>query len=450
MICPTCGAEVAATKFCENCGCSLPAAFEQDMQPVLQEAQPVAQPEPPITQSMPSAEQQAVSAGMPSAAQLPSAVGGGYVPNSGAPQPPSAASGGYAPRSGAPQPPYQQYQAAPVGNSAPNAAFVLVIVGLVLSAMFVTFLPGLICSIIGLVLNAGYNKRGLDNPRKTATLVIGIIAAVLCIVFTVFVGVITAQVVSEADRQGVNIANGSVEISTDSSGHINITGGSSSASSAASGSSAAASSASASAASSAASASSASAASTIPVTAFEEAKYHDGNWNPTLYSILELNGADFSRLLDHYNFSWDDDYGGWAASDGSLFIVNDASSGLSQSQIKALPTGAAGQPVLMGLWVEGYATPADAFAGLTSDVVVEERYASNGLIAALVHGTPMARYLVFVQNAGDNEQMVLIWTEEAISSGFFDSFIGESIGSTVDEVWRAITNDSHIGDAISG
>ncbi|MBQ9001727.1 MAG: hypothetical protein IJ087_07750, partial [Eggerthellaceae bacterium] len=315
-----------------------------------------------------------------------------------------------------------------------------------LSVLFVTFVPGLICSIIGLVLNAGYNKKGLVNPRKTSTLaigIVGIVVAVLCLITTIAVGVIAAQVAGELDRQGIDITTDSVSVSTDSSGHINISVADGSSSAASAGSSALSGSASTS--SSAASP----AASSSALSVYEDSKYHDSEWNPTLYSIVELTGSEMADLLEYYNFKWDSSYGGWTASDGSLYSVSDSSGELSESKVRALPKGAAGQPVVLSLWAEGYETPSAAFKALTKDIVTEEVYEASDAYFGIVYGSPMVRYLVITIQTANNEQMLLLFTEEAISTGYFNTLLDVTAGLTMDVVWKNSTKDASVANSIS-
>ena len=379
MFCNSCGAELKPSlKFCENCGAPAQTASTQEMPA---QSAPIASqpdgPEPPASMQQPTYQ--------PSMPQMP------------------------------PQ------------NMAPGTAFALAIVGLVLSCLFVTFLPGLVCSIIALALNAGYNKKGLANRHKTSTTVlgvIGIVIAVLSAVLALFVGVITAQVVQEAQNQGIDIARDSVSVTTDSSGHVNTTVGDSSKSAASS--------------ATASAASSASASSTASSREFTDSKFHDSNWNPTLYSALELSGADMRNLLESYNFHW---YGGasaYIANDGSAFFVTGASGNLDESQLDALPVGAAGQPVFTIMLIEGYNKPADAFSAVSKDVVVEDAKDAGDVYFALVHSSVGVEYLVAVSEADEGEQSVMVFTDESVSSGLFASATGSNVGSSIKEAWEIV------------
>lgn len=430
MYCGSCGAEVAdGLKFCENCGAPVVAAPIQPVeQPTAPVAQPDAQPAPGSVAEVPG--DPAWEAQPPQAYQASQTEGMPPQPD----QSPFFSSGG------APQPP--TYQMPPV-NRAPNAAFALAIVGLVLSALFVTFLPGIVCSIIALVLNAGYAKRGLDNPRKTPTMVIGIIGlviGVMSLALSIIIAVSTVQVLNEVERQGVDITTGSVAVTTDSSGNINISVKDSSGS-AASGSAAASSAASTSSAASSTSSSNAQ--------AYDASKYHDAEYNPTLYAVVELTGSALQDLLDSYNFKWDKTISAWTAADGSQFGVYNASGLVGKDEIESLPQGAAGQPVAYALTVEGYSIPTAAFNALTNDVVTEDMYGDDEVFFAVVYGPSMTRHLVAATETDTDEQTFLLFTEESIADGVFESIIGVNAGSTMDAVWQAVSGGYHIGGYIS-
>lgn len=486
MICPSCGSNVPDSKFCENCGAPLAAAQDdatlnaQPTVPADAVTQPEAsmQPGAPVAETVPIGEmpgeaawqaqtQQAYQDG--SAGQVPGeAVPIGEMPGDAAWQaqsqqayqvgsteqiPPQAVPG-YAQAQDAPQAPHPKGAAFDMPSAAagvaPKTAFVLVIVGLVLSALFVTFLPGLICSIIGLVLNSSYNKNGLDNPRTTPTLIVGIIGivvAVMCALVLVFTTVIAVKAVEEAERQGITVSTDSAQVSITSSGAVNVSTSDSSSASSASSQSASASDASASASSEAVPSTPVLPPSTAD---YSDVLYHDAQNNPTLYALLELNGGEFSNLLNQYGYKWDSDVVAWISPSGSLYAANSMDEELNWEQIAAFPQGAAGQNVLQMLFVEGYDTPTAAFTTLATNVVVEDMYASDDVVLAVVYGSPMCRYLVAATSTGNaGEHTLLLFTEESIASGLFEQVIGVSAGSTMDQVWQAITGE-HIGGYING
>lgn len=391
MICPSCGADAGNAKFCENCGASLmtaaqePAGYAAKQSTVEFAEAPDApsygvEPEPPYRSE---AYQQQASYQQPSPYQQ-------SVPY---------------------QPPVSQ------ANMAPNAAFVLVIVGLILSILGATFLPGLVCSIVGLVLNAGYNKQGLNNPHGTSTKVVGIIGIVvsaLVILSFVFLGIFAALIVNEAEEQGIDLTTSDASVSVNSSGvSVTVPGSSGSASSGGSASQGSQS---------------------------GDALYHDSDYNLTMYALMELSGKEWVSLLDSYNFSWDSSENAWMASDGSIFAVTDGSKLLSKSEVEALPKGGVGKSVVLCQIVEGYSTPQAAYKALSGNIVAEEYSEKSDAVVAMVYGPSMVRYIALIGPSGDasGEQMVYLFTEDAVKGGALTSMLGYDVGSNLDEVWQSL------------
>lgn len=229
MICPWCGAEVPETKFCSNCGAPL-AGVQGGAVDGYPPQDDVLQPDSPVAGGptwQPSSDGFAqpstdpgVAATQPQREQAQ--VAGGYT----APDAQAAASGGAeyssAPHSAAS--PYGQTTSysAPTGqpftanygtqsaNVAPKGAFVLVIVGLVMSLLGFLALPGLVCSIVGLVLNARYNRQGMNNAHKTSTVVVGIIGLIvgLLVMLTLAMGlVLFGEVENQFEENGYSITD---------------------------------------------------------------------------------------------------------------------------------------------------------------------------------------------------------------------------------------------------
>ena len=171
---------------------------------------------------------------------------------------------------------------------------------------------------------------------------------------------------------------------------------------------------------------------------YEQSKYHDSEWNPTLYAVLELTGTEMNDLLEHYNFYWDDDYKSWIASDGSLYGAADLSGELSKSELAALPAGAAGQPVALYLTVEGYEKPAQALKALSADVLVIDEIDGDSIYFAQVENSKSARYLVCASDMGNGEQSFIVFTDEAVSGILFNDIVGFGAGNSIDDIWSVI------------
>lgn len=419
MFCPSCGAEVQETKFCQNCGKPLPvdaptepAVAETMPEPIWPEQaqQPVDDmPQPIWPQDQTQTAQFDATAQIPQQAEYKQADFSGFD------------------AVGTPQPPFEDnpsigYEPINTSNQAPGAALVLVIVGLILSLLFVTFLPGIVCSIIGLVLNAGYEKKGYDNTRKTPTLIVGIIGLVIGIAFAVLsiaFGLGIAQVISEVEEEGA-----SPTAITDVNGNRDSTEA----------------------------ARSQGATTNRGVGAnpdYIDSIFHDDEYNPTFYAVLELTGAQMNELLDLYNFEFDSSTDTWYADDGSFYGAEGSSGTLDKNALGNLSAGAANDTVCLVLAVAGYDSPSKAFDALTKDVKVEDTIGIDDLFLAKVSNSSNAKYLVAGIGSGGDVQMFIVFTDKSISSGLFEELTGTDVGASVDEVWKAIKSEG-LADTILG
>lgn len=340
---------------------------------------------------------------------------------------------------------------APEKPKASSSAFVLVIVGLVLSILFFTCIPGIVCSIIGLVLNARNNKTGLENPRRTSTNIVGVIGLIVGAVALcglIFLGVVAKQVVDTVNENGWDISEVQIIRAPDGSlvirEHSGAAAGSTpvgvlpASSGSASSNAAATSASSESSSTGSASSSAASSSSSGNVAAFDPACL-DAAGNPTLYALFELSGSQLQSLLKADGFGWYEEITAWMRANNTIFEMVDRSGSVSRSDIDTYAVGAAGAPVVMVLSVEGYATPAAALDGLGANVSIGRRYEDDGAMFAVVSGSNGDQHLVLVTDTGNGEQTVLVYGEAAIKDGLFQSTIGIDVGSSIDEAWDIIT-----------
>ena len=351
-----------------------------------------------------------------------------------------------------------------------------------LSVLCVTCIPGLVCSIVGLVLNKRNGASEAENPRRMAINImgiVGIIASVLAAIMLVHALVVVKSLGDVMAENGWTYDD--VQITRESDGSFTVrpkempdgadTLASSAASAgaradassetqepeagstpsdaalpsesgspsdAASTDSAAASSAASAASSAASSSAAASASSTAPTRAFDPA-CTDALGNPTLFALLELPGDDLQDLLEQQGFKWSDDASTWISNKGALFGALDAGGNLAMRDIDRLPAGAADTAIILMLTSKGYASPADAFAQLAAQVTVEQEYSDEGAVFSVVSSQKGVRYFVVITDTGASEQTTLVYTEEAIAQGLFKDTIGIDAGATIDEVWSTIT-----------
>ena len=293
-------------------------------------------------------------------------------------------------------------------EKAPQAAFVLTIIGLALAILgfsVITIIPGILCCIIGLALNAHYENEEMINPRKTPTLVIGVIGIIVSIVAAVFFvgfGMLSAQFIQEPDGGG---DRGAIVESKSSS-------------------------------SSAGESASAKTSSSLRI----DPKAFDDKGNVTLYALFELTGEALQEELEARGYKWIENAHAWMASGGAAFEVQNNEGIMSRDDIDRLEEGAIFTSVAYAVTIVGYDTPAAALEGLSEAVVVEDTCADfeGGIVFALVYGSDKEEHLAAISDVGDKQQTILVFSQDAVEEGLFSEITGVSSGKSIDKIWKAL------------
>jgi len=173
----------------------------------------------------------------------------------------------------------------------------------------------------------------------------------------------------------------------------------------------------------------------------------DAEGNPTLYSVLELNGADLVSAIENEGFAWEDERKWWLSSDG-----NDAFYVSSNNQYEFL------RPEIVDLDVNGgsdscvyvivvddrdYRNGKDAFNKLCNIEVVDVEWFEDDLGIAVVKSPSGTVNLVLIDVNEDIGLYVLdVFNERAVSSGLFEEFVGEGFGRSIEEIWNNVAGRS--------
>lgn len=164
----------------------------------------------------------------------------------------------------------------------------------------------------------------------------------------------------------------------------------------------------------------------------------DSHGNPTLFAVFELRGRELRELIESNGYDWHADAASWITNDGSLFMVMDENGSMQQSDVDKLAVGAVGSPAVYSFTVTGYRDATAALEGLAADAGIVKQHDAEGSSFALAHAPGFPDHLVVVTKTGENEHMVVVFTDEAIQQGLFMQMIGIDAGSTMAEVWKAI------------
>ena len=311
-------------------------------------------------------------------------------------------------------------------KKAPATALVLVIVGAVLCLLGITCLPGLICCAIGLILNAGYAKKGFDNKNKLPTLIVGIIGLVIGVLVSiscVTMGVALKTAYDAAIEQGIDpqyidikYENGEIVVSEKP--HMSTSTGASSASTPTlSGNSA-----------------SASSSSTSSPTA---SGYFDSKGNVTMPAVCELTGSELQQALASNKYEWFEANKVWSNSSESSLMLLTKDGAMSKQQIDGLAKGGSGSAAVYSVLSVGYSSPKDAIAAFVGNAEYEG-FVGDGQFA-LVTNSAGQRYLV-AATPTDGSHTVFAFTEKAVQDGTFNKLVGVNLDTDLDKVWAAISS----------
>ena len=429
MFCPTCGADIPESRYCQNCG-SLLAAENGNSDEQLH------------SDAVNSQNDETASF------QTAQAIEGDVRTVHDAPIDPESTSNASGPSFAHDSQPgiYQWNDVATgqtdnlSGSHAPNTAFVLAIVGLVLSILgfsLITLAPALVCSIVALVLNRKYAKQGIANPHRTSTTVMGVIGIVLSVLLSIAIVLVGAlaykatlqygesgdlsELVEELEHIDAHPSSGKSAGSTASTqtegtdsqsavapekqGNPNQT------------------------------TSNAASSSSFDSRAF------DASGNLTLYALCELAGSDLQNALEAQGYIWIENAHTWMRPDGALLEIQGKDGALSKDAIAGLDKGAGDTPAVFIAASKGYDNPQAALDGLAANSTLKNAYTGTDedIAFAIAHSPEKKDYLVTITNTAESQQTILLFNEEAVKQGLFTDITGVKAGKTIDAIWKVIT-----------
>lgn len=393
MFCPTCGADVPEQEYCQNCGSQLGLDNSSKADTNVDFSTLPVHPVVADAAESDAAQESGKTSGTSASDSRPGLYQWNDVPSD---------------------------ASQTIAGKAPVAAFALAAVGVVLGLLgFVSVfaaIPGLICCVASLVLNAGYSRQGRDNPRKTLTYVLGIVGLVVALIIAgrfLFAG--NAENPSDAGAASSGV---SAQASADGS-QASDADRSSSASSALAGTSSSKSSA---------------AASQI------DARALDDKGNLAFFAICSLSGEQISDALESNGYKWVDSAQTWMSPTKALVEVQGEGGLLTRDDIARLSQGGADDAVAYVVMSAGYDSPAAALEGLSANATIKDKYtgSDNGIVFAIMTGPKKEEYLVAITKTDDAQQTALVFTKKAVEKGLFSQITGVASVKSIDEVWKAL------------
>ena len=166
----------------------------------------------------------------------------------------------------------------------------------------------------------------------------------------------------------------------------------------------------------------------------------DRHGDATAYAVAELTGADLQTLLRQQDYAWNARNLLWIKEDGSaaIAVLGPTGKPLAAEGIDELAQGAAEGAASYRITSSRYRTPKRAFDALVGRVMTcEDSDVTETSGVAVASGVSGKRCLVFV-NTSQDIAVVSVFSEEALAAGLFDELAGETLGSSVDEVFEAL------------
>ena len=166
-------------------------------------------------------------------------------------------------------------------------------------------------------------------------------------------------------------------------------------------------------------------------------------WNdPTVYAIAELKGWQLETLLQEKGYTWNHEDSCWFDGKTAVTVYDETLTPLDDDAISKLDKGGVGASgVLYRITTPNYPVCSSAYQDMVSKVMVSEDvvYDDNLTVAiGVCYGPSMRRYLVEIVNE-DTGVSAFVFTEEAIKKGVITAIMGDDLGTSIDEVFKAIT-----------
>lgn len=171
----------------------------------------------------------------------------------------------------------------------------------------------------------------------------------------------------------------------------------------------------------------------------------DSKGNPTIYSILELTGAELAQAVEGQGFSWDSESLWWISSEGNdyIYVYGNDDYEFTRSEITSLSRNGQGKACLYVIVTdEGeYRSVRDALDKLANIDVLDSEWLEDDLGLAVVAG-PSGRNNIILASGRNGYYVLNIFNEEAVASGLLEEYLGDDYGSSVAEVWNNLLRRS--------
>lgn len=172
----------------------------------------------------------------------------------------------------------------------------------------------------------------------------------------------------------------------------------------------------------------------------------DANDNVTAYAIIELNGSELSSLLDDQSYFWyqetdtEDQYYVRYSDKAAVAVYDQNLTTYDEATFSSMDVAPNRGATLVIDSVGGYYSSDEALSGACQLSNVEDPIVDSeeDVTWALVADSAGNHYLILVGAHGDGTYDLIIFNDESVSSGLFESMTDVSGYSSVDELWAVL------------
>lgn len=169
----------------------------------------------------------------------------------------------------------------------------------------------------------------------------------------------------------------------------------------------------------------------------------DSYGNPTLGALMGQSGDELTSGLESRGWDYDDDLEMWVSEDGNngYYVMGSDWYEYTESEMRELGANGGSLPCVLTLIVDSdsYDTAEDLFDALSVDVTVDDdAWYSDTFGGAKVSYGGDTDIVTVSLNSDAGLFFVRVFNEEAVSVDEFIDYLGESMGSSVDDAWDSV------------
>lgn len=170
----------------------------------------------------------------------------------------------------------------------------------------------------------------------------------------------------------------------------------------------------------------------------------DEHGNITLYALTELTGVQLETLLTQQGYVWNEKNNWVRETDGADFASVDEENVVSRDAYAQMTEKGDAIRILAMNMVAGYESPEAALRG-NAKCSVEDSFFDGDAGIAIFHGPSMKEYFAIITPSGENLATILVFSEESLSSGLADKYLGTEVGHSLQEAWKNATGKEGYG-----